>query len=353
MTRRRGRSWALPAALLAATAAAMLAGCRGALDQSALEPRGPQAEGIYRLGLFATIVATLFYVATLVALAWAARRARRRSEEVGRSTESDVTHEAPDQRGMRRAVSFGMGATLAALLLFFSYDLSVGRSLNNPGVKNPLTVEVVGHQWWWEVRYADTSAHGRFTTANEVHIPVGRPVRFILTASDVIHSIWVPNLSGKKDLVPGYQQEIWFQADTAGTYRGQCAEFCGQQHAKMAMFVIAEPQTDYDRWANRQREQVTPPTDARVARGERVFLTGSCAMCHAISGTQAGSVAGPDLTHLAGRRTIAAGTISNNRGNLAGWIVDPQRIKPGNHMPPNALSSEDLDALLTYLQSLK
>jgi cytochrome c oxidase subunit 2 len=353
VTRRRRRSRALPVALALALGAVLLAGCRGALDQSALEPRGPQAESIYRLGLFATIVATIFYVGTLLALAWAARRARRHGEEVGRSTESDTTHEATDQRGMRRAVSFGMGATLAALLLFFSYDLSVGRSLNNPGVKNPLTVEVVGHQWWWEVRYADTSAHGRFVTANEVHIPVGRPVRFILTAADVIHSIWVPNLSGKKDLVPGYQQEIWFQADTAGTYRGQCAEFCGQQHAKMAMFVIAEPQADYERWVRAQRQPASPASTPAVAAGERVFMSGTCAMCHAVSGTQAGSAAGPDLTHVASRRTLAAGTIPNNRGNLAGWIVDPQRIKPGNHMPPNALSSEDLDALLTYLQSLK
>ena len=338
-----------------------LAACRGALDQSALAPRGPQATGIFHLGAFATTVATVFYVATLLALALAFRRANRRGRS-GRGTAAavrddlareDVAHEAGDQRPMRRGVSSGMAATLAAQLVFLGYDLSVGRTLNNPGVKNPITVEVVGHQWWWEVRYADTSAHDRFTTANEVHIPVGRPIRFILTARDVIHSIWVPNLGGKKDLVPGYQQELWFQADTAGVYRGQCAEFCGAQHAKMALLVIAEPPAEYERWVRQQREPAQASVDSTEKVGEAVFMSGSCAMCHAISGTQAGSVAAPDLTHLASRRTLAAGTIPNTRGNLAGWIVDPQRIKPGNHMPPNALSSSELEALLTYLQSLK
>jgi cytochrome c oxidase subunit 2 len=165
--------------------------------------------------------------------------------------------------------------------------------------------------------------------------------------------MWVPNLAGKKDLIPGYTQSFWFQADTAGTYRGQCAEFCGHQHAKMAMFIIAEPLKQYQTWVATQRDTASTPTDSIAARGREVFMTGTCAMCHAIEGTTAGSHAGPDLTHLASRRTIAAGTLPNNRGNLAGWIVDPQRIKPGAKMPPNLLRPNDLNALLTYLQSLK
>jgi cytochrome c oxidase subunit 2 len=334
-----------------------LVACRGALDQSALAPRGAQATSVFHFGVFAATVATVFYLGTLLALALAARRAHRRGrpdhDAAASVAHEEAAHEASDLRPMRRGLALGMAATLAALLVFLGYDLSVGRTLNNPGVKNPITIEVVGHQWWWEVRYADTSTHNRFTTANELHIPVGRPVRLILTAADVIHSIWVPNLAGKKDLVPGYEQEVWFQADTAGVYRGQCAEFCGAEHAKMALFVIAEPQADYERWVRQQREPAGLSVDSTVKVGEAVFMSSSCVMCHAIAGTKAHSIAGPDLTHLASRRTIAAGTVPNTRGHLAGWIVDSQRIKPGNHMPPNALTAGELDALLTYLQSLK
>jgi cytochrome c oxidase subunit II len=169
----------------------------------------------------------------------------------------------------------------------------------------------------------------------------------------VIHSMWVPNLAGKKDLIPGYTQSMWFQADTAGDYRAQCAEFCGLQHAKMALHVIAEPPAKYEKWAEEQRKPAHTPTDSVADRGREVFLTGQCVMCHSITGTSAASHAGPDLTHLASRRTIAAGTLPNTRGALAGWIVDPQQVKPGTHMPPNQLAPQDLEALLTYLQSLK
>jgi cytochrome c oxidase subunit II len=169
----------------------------------------------------------------------------------------------------------------------------------------------------------------------------------------VIHSVWVPNLNGKRDLVPGRTTTLWFQADTPGVYRGQCAEFCGHQHAKMALLVIAEPPDRYARWASAQGTVPPPPTDSVAARGQQVFLTSTCVMCHAIQGTPAGSRAGPDLTHLASRLTLAAATLPNTRGNLAGWIVDPQGVKPGTQMPPNQLAPADLEALLTYLQSLR
>jgi len=178
-------------------------------------------------------------------------------------------------------------------------------------------------------------------------------VLFLLSSSDVIHSMWVPNLAGKKDLIPGYTQSLWFQADTPGVYRGQCAEFCGEQHAKMAMEIVAQPLTEYRRWVASQSGPGAPPADSVTKRGQEVFLTGTCAMCHSIGGTPAGSHVGPGLTHLASRRTSAAGSQRNTRGNLAGWIIDPQRIKPGAKMPPNMLEPKDLDALLTYLQSLK
>jgi cytochrome c oxidase subunit II len=315
-------------------------------DQSVLAPAGPLAERVAHLWWFSFWTATAVYAAVLGFLLWSILRARRRERE------GQVIDAGGEQR-MTRAVSYGAGITAAILLVFLGYDLVVGRTLSPVPRHEPLTIEVTGHQWWWEITYADTSPHGRFTTANEVHVPVGEPVLFLLEAQDVIHSFWVPNLAGKKDLTPGYTQSLWFQADTAGIYRGQCAEFCGMQHAKMALFIVAEPRDRFDAWVRQQRTPAVNATDAASSRGREVFLTSSCAMCHAISGTSAASNAGPDLTHLASRRTIAAGTLPNTRGALAGWVVDPQGIKPGVRMPANMLDPKDLDALLTYLQSLK
>lgn len=338
------RAHAAAAALLAC--APLVAGCRGALDQSVLEPAGPLARRVEHLWWFAFWVSTAVYVLTVGALIWAAWRARRRAR-AGEPPPPD------GERRMTRTVSMAVGATVLILLVFLGYDLSVGRTLSPVPSAHPITIEVVGRQWWWEVHYADTSAHGRFTTANEIHVPVGQPVLFTLAAQDVIHSLWVPNLAGKKDAIPGYTQTFWFQADTAGVYRGQCAEFCGAQHAKMALYVVADPPERYAQWVRQQRQPAPSPADSATRRGQEVFLTGPCVMCHAIEGTSAGSRAGPNLTHLASRMTIAAGTLPNTRGNLAGWIVDPQRIKPGTNMPSHMLAPSDLDALLTYLQSLK
>ena len=319
---------------------------RGATNQSVLEPSGPLAHRVASLWWFALTTASLVYLATMGSLWWAAARARRR-ERQGEALPAD------GDRRMTRGVTIAVSATVVILLVFLVTDLSIGRTLDPVPSAHPLTIELTGKQWWWDVTYADTSPSGRFTTANEIHIPVGQPVLFVLNARDVIHSFWVPNLAGKKDLIPGYTQSMWFQADTAGDYRAQCAEFCGLQHAKMALHVIAEPPDKYRQWVTAQRAPAKSPTDSVADRGREVFLTGQCAMCHNITGTVAGSHNGPDLTHLASRRTIAAGTLANTRGALAGWIVDPQRVKPGAKMPPNQLSPPDLDALLTYLQSLK
>ena len=324
----------------------LLQSVRGAPNQSVLESSGPLADRVESLWWFALITASLVYLATVGGLWWAAARARRR-ERQGEDLHPD------DEQRMTRGVTLAVGATVVILLVFLVTDLSVGRTLDPVPRAHPITIEVTGKQWWWDITYADTSAQGRFTTANEIHVPVGQPVLLLLTARDVIHSFWAPNLAGKKDLIPGYTQSMWFQADTAGDYRAQCAEFCGVQHAKMALHVIADPPETYRQWVASQRAPAKTPTDSVADRGREVFLTGQCAMCHAITGTSAASRNGPDLTHLASRRTIAAGTLPNTRGALAGWIVDPQRVKPGTHMPPNQLAPPDLDALLTYLQSLK
>lgn len=343
MTRRRGMGVVVVvlATLIVAT------GCRGALDQSMLRSAGPQAAGIEKQWWFAFYTAVAVYTATIGALFLALSRARRR-EARGEVLAADHEHR------MTMGVGAAIGLTLAILLTFLVYDFMLGRTVSagSPSA-HPLTISVKGHQWWWEVQYEDSIPQDRLTTANEIHIPVGQPVLFRLEAADVIHSFWVPNLAGKKDLIPGYTQSFWFQADTAGTYRGQCAEFCGMQHAKMAMFIVAEPLEEYRRWAAQQKQPAQEPTDTLAQRGGKVFMAGPCAMCHSINGTSAGSNAGPDLTHLASRRTIAAGTLPNTRGNLAGWILDPQTIKPGANMPPNMLKPKDLDALLAYLQGLK
>ncbi|HKY43096.1 MAG TPA: c-type cytochrome, partial [Pyrinomonadaceae bacterium] len=210
-----------------------------------------------------------------------------------------------------------------------------------------------GHQWWWEIRYLDVDASNVFTTANEIHIPVGVPVTFRLTANDVIHSFWVPNLAGKKDLIPGKINTLWFQADRPGAYRGQCAEYCGMQHAQMALWVVAESPEQFNAWRQNQvRSSITPTSDSQ-RRGQQVFLSSTCVMCHTINGTPAGSNIGPNLTHVGSRNTIAGATRANTREHLAQWIKDSQVVKPGNRMPQHNFSDADLQALVDYLQSLK
>jgi cytochrome c oxidase subunit 2 len=289
------------------------------------------------------LTSAIVFVLVVAALLWATFRRRGPDRPTG----------GLHDRSMRTTVIVASAVTTIILFVFLILDLSVGRAITtNPGPQ-ALQVRVTGHQWWWEIQYRDSLPQNWANAANEIHVPVGRPVVFELRSTDVIHSFWPPSLTGKRDLIPGNENSIWFQADSAGVYRGQCAEFCGHQHAKMGFLVIAEPPDSFSAWLVRQRDTAMTPTDSVALRGQEVFLASSCVMCHAIGGTPAGSRIGPDLTHLASRRTIAAGTLPNTRGNLAGWILDPQAIKPGVKMPPNKLDSDDLQALLTYLESLK
>lgn len=323
-------------------------GCSG--FQSALDPKGPKAEAISHLNWFFITVATIVYLVVIGALIFALRRATNRPVAF---METDA--EEPERERTRiRWVAGAAAATALVLLLFIFVDVSTARSLSQVGGAKPLRIDVVGHQWWWEVKYPDVGDPQNIVeTANEIHVPIGRAVFIKMTSGDVIHSFWAPNLDGKKDLIPGHETRTWFRADTAGVYRGQCAEFCGHQHANMAFFIVAEPRVDFERWLLSQKSPAPTPTDSLAQAGERVFLSGTCAMCHTISGTSAGSHVGPDLTHLASRRTIAAGTLPNTTGNLAGWILDPQSIKPGSKMPANQLDPQSLRALLAYLATLK
>jgi cytochrome c oxidase subunit II len=313
-------------------------------SHSVLSPNSLQTRLIDRLWDAMYLTSIVVFALVVGALLWGTFRRR--------PAEAPRTDPAAERR-MTSAVALATGLTVVVLFGFLVYDMAVGRQLTtNPG-DQALQIRVTAHQWWWEVQYRDSLAQNWATTANEIHIPAGKPVALELRSTDVIHSFWPPSLSQKRDLIPGNPNSLWFQADTPGVYRGQCAEYCGQQHAKMAFLVIAEPPDSFATWLESQRDTALTPTSELTKRGQEVFLTSSCVMCHAISGTPAGSRIGPDLTHLASRRTIAAGTLPNTRGNLAGWIVDPQRIKPGTRMPPNQLDPIDLHALLAYLESLK
>ena len=313
-------------------------------SHSALSPASPQARSIDRLWDAMYLTSAIVFLLVVGALLWGALRRRRAGE---------AEDEAAKERSMHTAVAVAVGLTIVVLFGFLVFDISVGRALtSNPG-KDALQIRVTAHQWWWEVQYRDSLPQNWATTANEIHIPVGRPVALELRSTDVIHSFWPPNLSPKRDLIPGDANSLWFQAESAGVYRGQCAEYCGLQHAKMGFLVIAQNPDDFAGWLAKQRDTALTPADSVTQRGQEVFLASPCVMCHAISGTPAGSRIGPDLTHLASRQTIAAGTLPNTRGNLAGWILNPQAFKPGTRMPPNQFNPDDLQALLSYLESLR
>ena len=321
----------------------LIAGCSP--YQSAQNPAGPQAKRIFSLWVFLLIVAAVVFLAVVGAALIALRRATRRPAE---PRQRELT-----QRALTRGVAAATAVTVVVLFVFFVYSLTTGRALASLPARSALTIEVTGREWWWDIQYVDTAPSRRVVTANEIHVPVGVPVQIIGTSHDVIHSFWVPNLHGKKDLIPGHTTATWFQADTAGLYRGQCAEFCGHQHAKMALWVVAEPREAYEKWYASQLATPAAPTDSVASAGQDVFTSRTCSMCHNIGGTLAGSHVGPDLTHIASRRSIAAGSLANTPDNLAKWIADPQSIKPGSRMPATNLSSSELNALVTYLETLK
>jgi cytochrome c oxidase subunit 2 len=260
--------------------------------------------------------------------------------------------EARERRLVVLVTTLGVVTTVILVGLLLA-SVATGRALTTEFGKESLEIAVNGHQWWWEVTYPNDVPALQVVTANEIHVPVGKTVRVKLQAADVIHSLWVPRLHGKRDLIPGRTTWMWIRADHAGTYVGQCAEFCGFQHAFMAFEVIADPPAQYDAWAATQRQPAAEPADATARRGRDVFLGSACIMCHAIEGTIAGARKGPDLSHVGGRSTIAAGTLPNRPAELARWIANPHDFKPGVNMPATSLSSADMNALVSYLGSLK
>lgn len=330
--------------------ALVLSGCAGR-QQSSVDAAGPGSGAIERLWwFFFWLLLAIFVIVMGVLVTTLGRRHRGIDQE---PLERTHTPSPATESRLSSIVSGATAVTVIILLALLVISVSVGKTTSGPGVKSPLTVEVTGNQWWWSVRYLNDNASDIVVTANEIHIPVGVPVMIRGTSHDVIHSFWAPNLQGKRDLIPSRITTEWIQADRPGRFRGQCAEFCGLQHAHMAFWVVAEPQAQFKQWVDAQLQPAVAPSDPVLARGQEVFMSHECVFCHSITGTAASGQVGPDLTHFGGRISIAAGTLPNTRGNLAGWVTDPQTIKPGNYMATVPIKAEDLQPLVEYLESLR
>jgi cytochrome c oxidase subunit 2 len=317
---------------------------------SSLDAAGPQAARLAQVtwGFLAVCAAVYVTVLALVIVAILRRRKSDGSPDPGT---------AFDERRRMTAVAVGGALTTLTLVALMVVSVRGGEGLNPMrGAHDAVRVRVIARQWWWELQYPGNAADQRVVTANELHIPVGRPVLLELISRDVIHSFWVPSLHGKRDLIPGHDSTTYIEADHPGVFRGQCAEFCGAQHAKMGLLVIAEPPDAWQAWLDRQRQPAAPAeslTEAAARHGRELFLRGTCPMCHTVSGTTAGAGMGPDLTHVGGRFTLGAGTLANVEQHLTDWVADAQAVKPGSRMPPTPLPPGDVHDLVAYLESLQ
>jgi cytochrome c oxidase subunit 2 len=314
--------------------------------QSVLHPAGIQASRIGSLWNGYMVVLTTVYVIVVLWMLVAVWRAHKNA--------APRTSDA-EERPHSITVGVAVGITTLTLIGLLIASVATGSAVGTYGDKKPdaIEIDVTGHQWWWEVQYPDPEPDKSFKTANEIHIPLHQPVLLRLATRDVIHSLWIPNLNGKRDLIPGRVNKLWIEADRPGVFRSQCAEFCGLQHAHMALVVVAEPNEKYQQWKSHQQAPATDPVTPEQRHGRDVFLSLPCVNCHAITGVDAYATIGPDLTHLATRPTLAAGELLNTKGNLGGWIVNAPAIKPGTAMPPNQIASNDLQDLLAYLESLR
>jgi cytochrome c oxidase subunit II len=324
---------------LAVALAAGAAGCSSG-NQNTLAPHSGPEHQITHLWWVMFIVSCVGFgfVALLLSLGWVRRH-----------------HPTLPGGGGEHAASIGVivfGVAVPVLLLsalFAWSDFFVIRSTAAPALSSTrMTIHVIGHQWWWEVLYPGTTA----VTANEIHIPVNTRVNLVATTDDVIHSFWVPELNRKIDMIPGRRNRILLEANTVGTYRGQCSEYCGLQHAHMTVTVVAQTSARFRAWLANMARPARTPAGGAAASGARLFLRQACAQCHQIRGTGAHGLVGPDLTHLATRQTLGADTIANTSSLLRRWIVDPQHFKPGNKMPALPLTNRQAHELTVYLDAL-
>ena len=309
--------------------------------QSVLHSAGIQAARVETLwwGIFwTTLIVT---VIVLGALAVALKRGSR------------AANTATDERRMTRAIGAATIATVVILFGLLIGSVITSRAVASERIDEVMEIDVTAYQWWWAVEYQHPEPEQRVRTANELHIPVGRTVMIKLLASDVIHSFWVPSLAGKLDAIPGHESKLWLRADEPGVYRGQCAEYCGFQHAHMAFLVIAEPPDQFERWIQEQRKTAVQPSTDQQQRGLQLVQQSACVMCHTIRGTTAAGRMAPDLTHLASRSTIAAGTLPRTAQHLSQWITNAPAVKPGTRMPSLSFAPEDVTAIVAYLEQLR
>lgn len=323
----------------------LLAGCDGA--QSMMGADGVHGRDFTILFEIFLWVCGVFYLLVVAFLAAAVFRRRGKRQD-------GFVDDGRSRDGMLRTGLIGwvilvvsglFGLTLASYL--------TDRSWGQARPAQALKIEVIANQWWWDVRYQDPIPANNLRTANELHLPVGMPVHIVLKSNDVIHSFWVPNLAGKQDLIPGRINDILLLPTKRGRFRGECAEFCGAQHAHMALDVTVESRAEFDAWRRRQLAPAPAPATPLTLAGYNYVTSRECSVCHNIAGTPASGQVAPDLTHLASRRSIAAGTMPMTRGHLYAWVADPQRVKPGNYMPYIGLEPEELHAVVAYLETLK
>jgi cytochrome c oxidase subunit 2 len=302
-----------------------------------LDPASEAGRSIANLTWFLFVAGAIVFVGVMVALALAIRSGR-----------APRAHPIDERRARRlQLVAGGLVPAAIVVVLFVVTVRAIGVYSATPE-SDATDIEVIGWMWWWEVRYPRLG----IVSANEVHIPVGRPVRLTVRTADVIHSFWVPRLHGKLDLVPGRANTLRLDATEPGVYRGQCAEYCGLQHTRMGITVVAHDADSYATWTANEQAPAATPVDSLAARGAGVFEV-ACAACHTVRGTLATGARGPDLTHLASRRAIGAGTLPNTREHLMAWVADAQRVKPGNAMPTMHLRDDDLRAVVAYLETLR
>jgi cytochrome c oxidase subunit 2 len=333
---------------------ALLAGCQSV--ESTWQSSGPAAERITHLSIFMTVLFVAITVMMWLLMAWAFYRRRGTLDE----------HAPIDAGGGQLWIAIGgVAFPLLVLSLLFVLGLQVLTDFPIHGMQHAKgstvmaasmkpEIRIIGHQWWWEVQYLNDDLPKEFTTANEIHLPVGRSVNIELETNDVMHSFWIPALHGKVDLIPGMKNYIRIEASHPGDYSGQCAEFCGAEHARMRLLAVAQEPDEYEAWLEGQRKQGANPGTAEAMAGQHIFLAGPCSMCHTVRGTPAGGTVAPDLTHIASRRMIAANSYPNNNAYLEAWITHAQSLKPEAQMPNlTQFSGVELQDLVQYLRQLQ
>ncbi|GAO38847.1 putative cytochrome c oxidase subunit II [Sphingomonas changbaiensis NBRC 104936] len=310
-------------------------GCAGV--QSIAPSAGAHTSAFNSLFVVFLVVCGFFYLLVIGFLGAAILRRRRQGED-----------------GVPALFRVWVGLVSLSLVGLALASWLTDRAMASYGDKGPpVRIRLTANQWWWDVEYLGANPSEAVRTANEVHLPIGRPTLIELQSNDVIHSFWVPNLAGKQDLIPGRTEDIALLPRKIGVFRGQCAEFCGAQHAHMALTVVVEPEAQFRSWWRQQQAEAPAPRTPEQLAGMTYVTTRECATCHAIAGTTASASVAPDLTHIASRKTIAAGTLPMSRGGLYAWIADPQGVKPGAHMPYIGLEARQLDAVVAYLETLK